>query len=826
MNLKHIAIIAAASVCATPVFSQSPTLKEKSLEMLYQYMPAADSANYSREFFAHNVDMSLKARDEMPWGSLVPEREFLHFVVPVRVNNEDLDNHREVFYNELKDRVKGLSMKEAILEINHWCHEKVTYQPSDGRTHSPLASVSSAIGRCGEESTFGVAALRAMGIPARQVYTPRWAHTDDNHAWVEAWADGEWYFLGACEPEPVLNLGWFNAPASRGMLMHARVFGPYFGKEEILSTADGITDINVTDHYAPVDTLDVFVRNADGQPLKNARVSFRIYNYAEFYPIATKLTDSNGHASVITGLGDLLVWASDGTSFNLKKAKVGETRTVEIELTGNGRPFESMDLDIVPPQSGAAAPYVSAQQRKDNDRRFAQEDSIRLAYVATFSQPVEGDSVADLLYRSRGNHAVLRKFLADNPGPKAVALLKSLTEKDLTDVSRPVLDDHLTSSWNGTTFEADYIMSPRILNERLTPFRGYLTKATPQKKQKDYRKNPEKFVRWTAENIDASLEWYPASVTMDPDKVWETRKTSALSRDIFFVAAARSMGIPARIDPITGKTQWADSNGKWIDARFRKEKTAKPANQHLLTLPYTSNSTVDSPLYYTHFTVSKIENGEPHLLSYPDFIPLSECFGKGERLDEGTYMIVTGQRLADGGVLSHIDFLDLTKGDVENQLVLRSDTTRIQVIGSFDAESKFLPRNMAAKQSVLSTTGRGYYILGTVRPGHEPSNHALRDIAALKDEFEATGFPMILLAESPAALEKLDKHIIEGLPSTITFGSDPEGTIANALKEGTKSSGDQPVIIIADTFNRVVFVSSGYNIGLGQKLLDTLRRIK
>lgn len=47
-----------------------------------------------------------------------------------------------------------------------------------------------AYGRCGEESTFTVAALRSVGIPARQVYTPRWAHTDDNHAWVEAWVNG------------------------------------------------------------------------------------------------------------------------------------------------------------------------------------------------------------------------------------------------------------------------------------------------------------------------------------------------------------------------------------------------------------------------------------------------------------------------------------------------------------------------------------------------------------------------------------------------------------------------------------------------------------
>lgn len=156
-----------------------------------------------------------------------------------------------VFYEELKDRVKGLSLYDAVLEVNHWCHEKVIYTPSDARTSSPLASVKTAYGRCGEESTFTVAALRSVGIPARQVYTPRWAHTDDNHAWVEAWVNGKWYFLGACEPEPVLNLGWFNGPAYRGMLMHTKVFGKYNGPEEVMDVTDGYTEINVIDNYAP-----------------------------------------------------------------------------------------------------------------------------------------------------------------------------------------------------------------------------------------------------------------------------------------------------------------------------------------------------------------------------------------------------------------------------------------------------------------------------------------------------------------------------------------------------------------------------------------------
>ncbi len=208
------------------VFEEDLSVKEREAMMfLYAYMPLGDMLNMDGEYYLKNFHLTEEALSTMPWGSSVPEREMRHFILPPRVNNENLDNAREVFYHELKDRVKHLSMYDAVLEVNHWCHEKAIYTPSDARTSSPLATVRTAYGRCGEESTLLVAALRAIGIPARQVYTPRWAHTDDNHAWVEAWMDGKWYFLGACEPEPILNLGWFNAPASRGMPKHTNVFG-------------------------------------------------------------------------------------------------------------------------------------------------------------------------------------------------------------------------------------------------------------------------------------------------------------------------------------------------------------------------------------------------------------------------------------------------------------------------------------------------------------------------------------------------------------------------------------------------------------------------
>lgn len=136
-------------------------------------MPLVDITDYVTYYHLANTRSAHRAQEEMPWEKDVPELLFRHFVLPVRFNNEALDMSRPVFLKELSERVKNLSMYEAILEVNHWCHEHVTYQPSDARTLSPLACIKkTAIGRCGEESTFTVAALRSIGIPARQVYTP------------------------------------------------------------------------------------------------------------------------------------------------------------------------------------------------------------------------------------------------------------------------------------------------------------------------------------------------------------------------------------------------------------------------------------------------------------------------------------------------------------------------------------------------------------------------------------------------------------------------------------------------------------------------------
>ena len=89
----------------------------QALRFLYAYMALADITDYPTAFHAANVRSAFQARREMAWGSKVPELLFRHFVLPERVNNEPLDDSRQVFYKDLKRRVEGLSMKDAILEV-------------------------------------------------------------------------------------------------------------------------------------------------------------------------------------------------------------------------------------------------------------------------------------------------------------------------------------------------------------------------------------------------------------------------------------------------------------------------------------------------------------------------------------------------------------------------------------------------------------------------------------------------------------------------------------------------------------------------------------
>ena len=794
------AVTVAAVVAAVLVVAGCSGGKKACMDFLYDSMPLPDRVMYPQDWWEANVEKTLEVRERMGWD--VPEREFRHFVLPLRVNNENLDDFRLIYADSLCERVKGMSMAEAALEVNHWCHERATYRPSDARTSSPLATIRAGFGRCGEESVLAVAALRAAGIPARQVYTPRWAHTDDNHAWVEVYVDGGWHFMGACEPEPVLDLGWFNSAVSRAMLLHTKVFGDYDGPEDVIQRTAAYTEINVIRGYVPARRTTVTVVDAQGSPVPGASVEFKIYNYAEYYTVARYLTDSEGKASLDTGLGDIMVWASKDGRFGLAN---GSSEDVTVVLDHSLGETFSLDFDIVPPAEKPLPSAATAEQVAENARRLAAEDAVRAA-------------------RPHGNASVTDAFLAAG-GAAAQQILSSLSVKDLNDVTSDVLDDALRHVGPGG-FDK-WRDNPRVELEALYPYFSEIGEGLSFS-------SPVEVYDWVCDNVKLNDAANPQGLRIPPLFVWRSREADARSSDIFFVALCRKFGFPARLDEVTGKAQYL-VDGSWNDVVLA---SVPPQGDLVLEL---SGNTSDNPEYYTHFTLSKVVdsggNLTADLLSFNEYGPLDfvSLFSEPYSLDEGYYMLTTGRRMADGSVLSRASFFKVNEGGrTEAPLEVRSATSGLPVLGTFDAEQTFRPAGAAAasagspaaEASILSATGRGYFLVAVLGSGDEPSNHAVRQLAAAAQALNAWGRPAVLLGGAPAAsVPPAAPAPVAGLSNAV-YGLDTAGKVAAMLASGAGAESFRlPVVAVGDSFGRIVYFSQGYNTSLAEDLRSVIEKL-
>ena len=539
----------------------------------------------------------------------------------------------------------------------------------------------------------------------------------------------------------------------------------------------------------------------------------------------------------------MLVWASkDGNYGYAKAAFAGNAETVTIVLDRKAstdaqqQAFPLEQIDVVPPVEQAQLPEVTDSLRQANNRRFAYEDSLRQAYMSTFLsrdealrmaeslgfKAEEQALAADYLVKSRGNHAVIRQFLTHGD----LSLLQYLSDKDLRDISTEVLEDYYNHTPEGA------ILNPRVEDEMLVPFKAYLLENIPADLQASF-KEPTNLVTWCQEHIRVVDEAGEQRYAISSPGVWKSRVANARSRDIFFVNVARLMGIDARKDAVTSKVQYR-LNGRWIDVDF-EASSQEAAPQGTLVLNYQAVPGLDNPQYYSHFTLSKIEDGQTHLLSFDEGqvdmgggVSWSNTFKNGTMLDVGTYLLVSGRRMASGNVAATMQIFNVKAGETTTlDLVIRESTeSEVAVIGSFDSESKYNTWPEGKEQSILTQTGRGYFVIGVLGVGQEPTNHALRDIAKIKNELDKWGRPFVLLFPDEAQARKFNADDYGELPANTAFGIDKDGAILKQIQREMKlTNANLPVFIIADTFNRVVFVSQGYTIGLGEQLQQVISKL-
>lgn len=807
------------------------TEEREALTFLFAYSPLCDITYWGGDFLLRNVCLSLQAREEMPWGRNIPEDIFRHFVLPVRGKSEALDSSRQVFYEALKERVsRCASMEEAALEVNHWCHEHVVYKPTNARTASPLSTMCAARGRCGEESIFTLAALRSVSIPARQIYVPRWSHCDDNHAWIEVWVDGEWKYLGACEPEPRLNLAWFTDPVQQAMYVVADVFGKYPGKEDIVGMDADNTTVNVTSRYTPTTRTVVRVVDSLGMPVEGAKVDYRVFNYGEYYPVVTLYTDAAGETALSLGKGCISVWGWKGDRFGVATFDVAERDTLTLELRyAVDQQGWRMETVLQPPVARSLATTVTAEERARNDRRFAREDSIREAYIATFpslevvrrqadSLGVEPGLWQRLVEAARGNHAELWRFMSGIPGEwrgVALDLLTVVPEKDLQDTPADVWMAHLGTAlpYRDEPLFKEYILNPRVGDELLTAYREPLGLYLEEMGVTSVPELVEHVRQFRG--VDTLFRFRGI---IPPEGIICSGVTDRLSRSIFFVAACRSMGIPARLNPMTGQPEYAEYD-RWLPITLQgNDEVAK--GTLMLTC---AGEPVGDPTYFLHFTIGKVEPGTIRTINLGRDASVDmgagasfgEIFSRPVELEEGHYILATGNRDASGAVHSRLVPFEIVAG--------RLTTLPLEIPAV--PEGRTVLGQVTLPPALEGLGEDEYALLAVLEANTEPTNHFLRDMGAAKADFEALPARLCFFFKDAANREKFRPEDFRPFPANLAWDSDTDGELLSRLAGELDVTGtvNLPLVLVVNGKGEVTFLSRGYRVGLGAQVLKQLK---
>ncbi|MEG1505753.1 MAG: transglutaminase domain-containing protein, partial [Lachnospiraceae bacterium] len=516
------------------------------MKYLYGNMPYSDMGNYSFETFLDYALHGVTLWEESQEVRELSEEMYLNYVLYHRINEEEITPCRSFFCAQLKNRLQGMSSREAALEVNYWCAQEATYQSTDDRTLSPMTVYRRGNGRCGEESTFTVSALRSVGIPARQVYVPKWSHCDDNHAWVEVWCDGKWGFMGACEPEPILNKGWFTNASSRAMMVNSRWFDSLKPTEEIIGQSGMVTMVNQLQRYAKAEEIIISVKDIDGQPVQGANVVFEILNYSEFSQIAETATDEHGIARLTTGLGSICIRVRKEEKYaeRMMNTKGEKECDIVLEVSPVKESWQPFDM-IAPKDAPVNTNMPTKEQRKEGNVKEAKATQKRRTKVETS------------VWKEREDFLNKEKSY----GPLRKGMLRVLTEKDQTDCICSVLEEHLQyalayqKNMDQELF-VRYVLNPRIADEVLTKYRESIEGAFTEEQKQIFRQQPKRIWEYIKENIHACKEKERDSLITVPAALLKLRVGSERSQKVLFVAIARTLGIPARLHFADGEMEY------------------------------------------------------------------------------------------------------------------------------------------------------------------------------------------------------------------------------------------------------------------------------
>jgi hypothetical protein len=595
------------------------TLTGRELEwacFLIGTMPFTDLISIKADYLLEHIHYTSLARNKYKWMRQIPEDVFFTYVLPYRISSEPIVPHRKYFFEQLDPLVKNYDdIFEVSYQVNLWlggerkgASARVHFEPGEARNKSPFGTLLSGRGRCGELTIALVAALRAVGVPGRSVYTPSWVKSENNHAWTEIWVEGKWYAMASGHPSIQSALGatagraWFIEPAATAAAIYSERFGTPEDQSTVYKAGKKDSVINVLSNYSLTCKLDITVLAPDGKAAPDTSVSLSVVNGGGFRKIALQKTDANGKATMTTGIGQYMLSAGNG---NLAAWQIiSSTPTVlpvTLTLAKDNPPSgyyilrfpnthdayiafnpaaanSPANLEIpekfkqISPEHSPAAPPEKYYYEKFKIEEHPEID-VRIA------QSPLSPSIVRALELAGGNWPELAAAVTEVPEAQRedlLCLISGMNQVDCVEITKEILLEHVYYAQLARNnlpvpisddIYRSYVLSPRIPYVHVYQWRKELySKFIPLITQENKPHNTTNMAlcinKWIEDNIKlVEVSSGRFASPANPMAVFKSMRAPLSGPILATVAALRSVGIPSR-----AKSTWLEfyDGAAWV----------------------------------------------------------------------------------------------------------------------------------------------------------------------------------------------------------------------------------------------------------------------
>lgn len=287
-----------------------------------------------------------------------------------------------------------------------------------------------------------------------------------------------------------------------------------------------------------------------------------------------------------------------------------------------------------------------------------------------------------------------------------------------------------------------------------------------------------------------------------------------VSKKVLFVAICRTLGIPARLNPVNDIPQYYDGK-EFVNVTSSEEQRIGKTS---LCLEFNRNK---NWCYFQTWTIGRLENGNYKTLDYSDekFGGLQEVLN----IEPGEYRIITANRSANGDIQAAEYYFDLSEGEDRSITLHQKEEADELWTKELELPELLLEDDKGDKISLGAIAQGRKSVLIWLEEGKEPTEHILNEILEQQEYInnQVESFSFILQGKS-ALSNKTLSSVLSMIPGIHLYYDDFGVNIDKVAKLLNTEPDKLPFVIVTNENNNIVYTSCGYNVGSVKQILKTI----